>query len=144
MKNKKFFKIIVVFLLQLCYTYFVDKKQINFFTLCILISKRTKEILIMNIYEEILKCWSEELEFDVDRGLIYYTKEEKEKLFKELLENEYTQEDLKEVDKLLETFVYKKEEYFSSDKPFEFKGGIEWETIDEWYEDVEYQFLEVA
>ena len=98
----------------------------------------------MNIYEEILKCWSEELEIDVDRGLIYYTKEEKEKLFKELLENEYTKEDLKEIDKLLETFVYEKEEYFSSDKPFEFRGGIEWETIDEWFEDVEYQFKEVA
>ena len=98
----------------------------------------------MNIYEEILKCWSEELEIDVDRGLIYYTKEEKEKLFKELLESEYTQEDLKEVDKLLETFVYEKEEYFSSDKPFEFKGGVEWETIEEWHEDVVYLFLEVA
>ena len=98
----------------------------------------------MNIYEEILKTWSEELRFDVDRGLIYYTKEEKEKLFNELLENEYTQEDLKEVDKLLETFVYEKEEYFSSDHDYEFKGGIEWETIEERHEDVEYQFLEVA
>ena len=98
----------------------------------------------MNIYEEILKTWSEELRFDVDRGLIYYTKEEKEKLFNELLENEYTQEDLKEVDKLLETFVYEKEEYFSSDRDYEFRGGTEWETIEEWHEDVEYQFEEVA
>ena len=95
-------------------------------------------------YGDILNDWSEELRIEQDEKMIYYTREQKKELFINLEEQGYTKEELSELDEYMKVHIYTKEEYFSSDKPFEFKGGVEWETIKEWHEDVEYQFLEVA
>ena len=75
---------------------------------------------------------------------IYYTREQKKELFINLEEQGYTKEELSELDKYMKVHIYTKEEYFANCKPFEFRGGTEWETMEEWFEDVEYQFKEVA
>ena len=100
---------------------------------------------IENWADELITEWAmEELEFEQHRGLILYAKEQKEAFKQELIENGFPKEVIDILDERIEKLVIEKEEYFSSDKPFEFKGGVEWETIDEWYEDVEYRFLEIA
>ena len=100
---------------------------------------------IENWADELITEWAmEELEFEQDRRLILYTKEQKEAFKQELIENGFPKEVIDILDERIEKLVIEKEEYFSSDRDYEFKGGVEWETIDEWYEDVEYQFEEVA
>ena len=95
--------------------------------------------------DELITEWAkEELEFEQDRGLILYTKEQKEAFKQELIENGFPKEVIDLLDERIEKLVIEKEEHFSSDKPFEFRGGTEWETMEEWFEDVEYQFEEVA
>ena len=95
-------------------------------------------------YGDILNDWSEELRIEQDEEMIYYTKEQKQKLFINLEEQGYTKEELTELDEYMKVHIYTKEEYFANCKPFEFRGGTEWETMEEWFEDVEYQFEEVA
>ena len=95
-------------------------------------------------YGDILNDWSEELRIEQDEKMIYYTREQKKELFINLEEQGYTKEELSELDEYMKVHIYAKEEYFANCKPFEFRGGVEWETIEEWHEDVEYQFLEVA
>ena len=95
-------------------------------------------------YGDILNDWSEELRIEQDEKMIYYTKEQKQKLFINLEEQGYTKEELTELDEYMKVHIYTKEEYFANCKPFEFRGGTEWETMEEWFEDVEYQFEEVA
>ena len=95
-------------------------------------------------YGDILNDWSEELRIEQDEEMIYYTKEQKQKLFINLEEQGYTKEELAELDEYMKVHIYTKEEYFANCKPFEFRGGTEWETMEEWFEDVEYQFKEVA
>ena len=95
-------------------------------------------------YGDILNDWSEELRIEQDEEMIYYTKEQKQKLFINLEEQGYTKEELTELDEYMKVHIYTKEEYFANCKPFEFRGGTEWETTEEWFEDVEYQFEEVA
>ena len=47
----------------------------------------------------------------------------------------YTKEELSELDEYMKVHIYTKEEYFANAK---------WETMEEWFEDVEYRFEEVA
>ena len=95
-------------------------------------------------YGDILNDWSEELRIEQDEKMIYYTREQKKELFINLEELGYTKEELSELDEYMKVHIYTKEEYFANCKPFEFRGGTEWETMEEWFEDVEYQFKEVA
>ena len=86
-------------------------------------------------YGDILNDWSEELRIEQDEEMIYYTKEQKQKLFINLEEQGYTKEELTELDEYMKVHIYTKEEYFANFKR---------ETMEEWFEDVEYQFEEVA
>ena len=95
-------------------------------------------------YGDILNDWSEELRIEQDEKMIYYTREQKKELFINLEEQGYTKEELSELDEYMKVHIYTKEEYFANCKPFEFRGGTEWETMEEWFEDVVYQFEEVA
>ena len=95
-------------------------------------------------YGDILNEWAEELRIEQEEETIYYTKEQKKELFINLEEQGYTKEELSELDEYMKVHIYTKEEYFANCKSFEFRGGIEEETMEEWFEDVEYQFEEVA
>ena len=130
------------------YNLSIDKKQFIDYTMCKTID--TKELTmnkkeIENWADELITEWAmEELEFEQDRRLILYTKEQKEAFKQELIENGFPKEVIDILDERIEKLVIEREEYFSSDKPLEFKGGVEWETMEEWFEDVEYEFKEVA
>ena len=49
-------------------------------------------------YGDILNDWSEELRIEQDEEMIYYTKEQKQKLFINLEEQGYTKEELTELE----------------------------------------------
>ena len=95
-------------------------------------------------YGDILNEWGENLRIEQEEEKIYYTKEQKKDFFNNLEEGGYTKEELSELDEYMKVHIYTKEEYFANCKSFEFRGGIEEETMEEWFEDVEYQFEEVA
>ena len=71
-------------------------------------------------YGDILNDWSEELRIEQDEKMIYYTKEQKQKLFINLEEQGYTKEELTELGEYMKVHIYTKEEYFANCKPFEF------------------------
>lgn len=95
-------------------------------------------------YGTLLNDWSEELVIDGKKKLIYYTKQQKEELFKNFREQNWKEEELDDLSWYMERHILEKEEYFSTEREYEFKGGVEWETLEEWFEDVEYEFVEVA
>ena len=86
-------------------------------------------------YGDILDNWGENLRIEQEEETIYYTKEQKNLLFNNLEEQGYTKEEIGELDEYMKVHIYTKEEWFAS-----YKLG----SLEEYFEDVEYQFEEVV
>ena len=86
-------------------------------------------------YGDILNEWAEELRIEQEEKKIYYHHKQKLDFFNNLEGGGYTKEELSELNWYMKVHIYTKEEYFASCK---------WGTMEEWFEDVEYQFQEAA
>ena len=86
-------------------------------------------------YGDILNEWAEELRIEQEEKKIYYHHKQKLDFFNNLEGGGYTKEELSELNWYMKVHIYTKEEYFASCK---------WGTMEEWFEDVEYQFEEAA
>ena len=95
---------------------------------------KTRELQVK--YGDIINEWAEEeLRIEQEEERIYYTIEQKKKLFNSLEEQGYTKEEIAEVGEYMKVHIFNKEEYFAEYK---------WGTMKEWFEEVKYKFEEVA
>ena len=99
-------------------------------------------------YVDIIWDWAyDNLEFDTDNEVIYYTKSQKKDFIRSLYDNNWSKEDIEIFKKEIENFSYLKEELI---EPYETIdngwGGIDFEDHpeDNYILEVEYKFKEVA
>ena len=95
-------------------------------------------------YVDIIWDWAyDNLEFDTDNEIIYYTKSQKEDFIKSLYDNDWSKEDVKIFEKEIESFTYLKEKhiepYITIDNG---RGGIDFEDFPDYYIEVEYELVE--
>ena len=98
------------------------------------------------IVDLIWDCANEDgWDIDKERGLIIVTKKQKEEFFQSLVDNDWDSKDIQAIRNQFNNFYYCKEEYFEEYRDYEdFKGGIDTELIDEYFQYVEYEIREVA
>ena len=103
----------------------------------------TKNEIVDLIWE-----WAtEELEINKEKGLITCSKEQKEQFLKDLIEAEYSKDEIKAIKKEIENFYLCREELI---EPYEIvnngRGGIDFEDHpeDSYIIEVEYELKEVA
>ena len=90
---------------------------------------------------------TEELEINKEKGLITCSKEQKEQFLKDLIDAEYSQDEVKEIKKEIENFYLCREELI---EPYEIisdgRGGIDFEDHpeDSYITEIEYELKEVA
>ena len=94
--------------------------------------------------EIIILDWvHDNLEFDTDNEVIYYTKSQKEDFIKSLYDNDWSEEDVKIFQKEIESFSYLKEEHIpltiTTDNG---RGGIDFEDLPDYYINVKYELVE--
>ena len=97
--------------------------------------------------ELILEWANNELEFDVEKGFIYYTKKQKEDFMQSLVDNDWSKEEIETIKKEMENFYYYKEELIEAYETIDNnRGGIDFEDHpeDNHIIEVEYEFKEVA
>ena len=95
-------------------------------------------------YVDIIWDWAyDNLEFDTDNGIIYYTKSQKEDFIKSLYDNDWSEEDVKIFQKEIESFSYLKEEHIQSTMTiYNDRCGIDFEDLLDYYIEVEYELVE--
>ena len=77
-------------------------------------------------YVDIIWDWAyDNLEFDTDNEVIYYTKSQKEDFIKSLCDNDWSEEDVKIFQKEIENFSY-----------------IDFKDLPDYYIEVEYELVE--
>ena len=95
--------------------------------------------------ELILEWANDELEFDVEKGYIYYTKKQKEEFIQTLVNNDWSTEEIETIKKEMENFYLCREELI---EPYEIvndgRCGIDFEDLPDYYIEVEYELKEVA
>ena len=97
-------------------------------------------------YVDIIWDWAyDNLEFDTDNEVIYYTKSQKKDFIRSLYDNNWSKEDIEIFKKEIENFNYLKEELI---EPYEIvsngRGGIDFEDHpeDSYIIEVEYELVE--
>ena len=95
-------------------------------------------------YVDIIWDWAyDNLEFDTDNEVIYYTKSQKEDFIKSLYDNDWSEEDVKIFQKEIESFSYLKEEHIQPTMTIDNdRGGIDFEDLPDYYINVEYELVE--
>ena len=90
---------------------------------------------------------NDKLEFDVEKGYIYYTKKQKEEFIQALVNNDWSTEEIEAIKKEMENFYYYKEELIEQYETIDNgRGGIDFEDHpeDNYIIEVEYELKEVA
>ena len=97
-------------------------------------------------YVDIIWDWAyDNLEFDTDNEIIYYTKSQKEDFIKSLYDNDWSKEDIEIFKKEIENFNYLKEEHIQPTMTIDNGwGGIDFEDHpeDNYILEVEYKLVE--
>ena len=95
-------------------------------------------------YVDIIWDWAyDNLEFDTDNEIIYYTKSQKEDFIKSLYDNDWSEKDVKIFKKEIESFSYLKEEHIKPTITIDNgRGGIDFEDLPDYYIQVEYELVE--
>ena len=95
-------------------------------------------------YVDIIWDWAyDNLEFDTDNEIIYYTKSQKEDFIKSLYDNDWSKEDVKIFEKEIENFSYLKEEHIQPTMTIDNGiGEIDFKDLPDYYIEVEYELVE--
>ena len=95
-------------------------------------------------YVDIIWDWAyDNLEFDTDNEVIYYTKSQKKDFIRSLYDNNWSKEDIEIFKKEIENFRYLKEEHIELTITIDNgRGGIDFEDLPDYYIQVEYELVE--